>query len=153
MASEDDHLHLSCESSDSKEDKTLPENASKQYGLQSYQFEPYTAENRSTDDSSDQEETPVNCEHGSRLDCIEWWAFLLLLSLLLFSLSFFGEKYLGTYTYHPNHSNRVMYNSEWRQHLEMGEYTIDLFADISTWVACTETRSRSNNVWQGVYAQ
>ena len=22
--------------------------------------------------SSDQEETPVDCEHGSRLDCIEW---------------------------------------------------------------------------------
>ena len=37
MASEDDHLHLSCESSDSEEDKTLPENASKQYGLQPYQ--------------------------------------------------------------------------------------------------------------------
>ena len=72
MASEDDHLHLSCESTDSEEDKTLPENASKQCGLQPYQFEPYTAENRSTDDSSDQEETPVDCEHGSRLDCIEW---------------------------------------------------------------------------------
>ena len=39
MASEDDHLHLSCESSDSEEDKTLPENASKQYGLLPYQFE------------------------------------------------------------------------------------------------------------------
>ena len=37
--------------------------------------------------------------------------------------------------------------SEWRQHLEMGEYTIDSFADISTWEACTETRSRSN-VWK-----
>ena len=64
MASEDDHLHLSCKSSDFEEDKTLPENASKQYGLQPYQFEPYTAENGSTDDSSDQEETPVDCEHG-----------------------------------------------------------------------------------------
>ena len=68
MASEDDHLHLSCESSDFEENKTLPENASKQYGLQPYQFVPYAAENRSTDDSSDQ----VDCEHGSRLDCIEW---------------------------------------------------------------------------------
>ena len=29
MASEDDYLHLSCESSDSEEEKTLPENASK----------------------------------------------------------------------------------------------------------------------------
>ena len=27
--------------------------------------------------SSDEEETPVNCEHGNCLDCIEWWAFLL----------------------------------------------------------------------------
>ena len=72
MASEDDHLHLSCESSDFEEDKTLSENASKQHGLQPYQFETYTAENESTDDSSDQEEMPVDCEHGSRLDCIEW---------------------------------------------------------------------------------
>ena len=55
MASEDDHLHLSCESSDFEEDKTLPQNSSKQYGLQPYQFEPYTAENESTDDSSDQD--------------------------------------------------------------------------------------------------
>ena len=29
----------------------------------------------------------------------------------------------------------------------MGEYTIDLVADISTWEACTETRSRFN-VWK-----
>ena len=29
MEIEDDHLHLSCESSDSEEDKTRPENASK----------------------------------------------------------------------------------------------------------------------------
>jgi len=65
-------LHLSCESSDFEEDKTLPEDASKQYGLQPYQFEPYAAENRSTDDSSDQEETPVDYGHGSHLDCIEW---------------------------------------------------------------------------------
>ena len=72
MASEDDHLHLSSESSDSEEDKTLPENASKQYRLQPYQFEAYTAENRFTDDSNDQEEMPVDCEHGSRLDCIQW---------------------------------------------------------------------------------
>ena len=72
MASEDDHLHSSCESTDSEEDKTLPENASKQYGLQPCHLEPYTAENESADDSSDQEETPVDCEHGSRLDCIEW---------------------------------------------------------------------------------
>ena len=72
MASEDDHLHLSCESSDSEEDKTLPENASKHYGLQLYQSEPYTAENNSTDDSSDQENTPVDCEHGSHLHCMEW---------------------------------------------------------------------------------
>ena len=72
MASEDDHLNLSCESSDFEEDKTLSENFGKQYGLQLYQFELYTAENGSTDDSSDQEETPVDCEHGSRLDCIEW---------------------------------------------------------------------------------
>ena len=72
MASEDVHMHLSCESSDSEEDKTLPENASKQYGLQPYQFEPCTAENESTEDSSDQEETPEDCEHGSRLHCIEW---------------------------------------------------------------------------------
>ena len=72
MASKDDHLHLSCESSDSEEDKILPEIASKQYGLQPYQFEPYTAENESNDDSSDHKETPVDCEHGSRLDCIEW---------------------------------------------------------------------------------
>ena len=57
MASKDDHQHLSCD-----EDKTLPENASKQYeyGLQPYQFEPNTAENRSTGDSNDQEETPVD---------------------------------------------------------------------------------------------
>ena len=72
MANEDDHLHLSCESSDFEEEKRLPENARKQYGLQPCQFEPYTAENESTDDSSDQEEMPVDCEHGSRLDCIEW---------------------------------------------------------------------------------
>ena len=72
MASEDDHLNLSCESSDFEEDKTLSENFGKQYGLQLYQFELYTAENGSTDDSSDQEETPVDCAHGSRLDCIEW---------------------------------------------------------------------------------
>ena len=64
MASKDDHQLLSCESSDSEEDKTLPENAIKQYGQQPYHFEPNTAENRSTDDSSDQEETPVDCEHG-----------------------------------------------------------------------------------------
>ena len=57
---QDDHLHLSFESSDFVEDKTLPENASKQYGIQPFQFEPHTAENRS-DDSSDQEETPVDC--------------------------------------------------------------------------------------------
>ena len=69
MASEDDHLHLTCESVDFEEDKTLPENASKLYDLQ---FEPYTADNESTDGSSDQEETPVDCEHGSRLHCIEW---------------------------------------------------------------------------------
>ena len=31
---------------------------------------PHAAENRSTDNSSDQEETPVDCEHGSRLDWI-----------------------------------------------------------------------------------
>ena len=72
MASKDDHQLLSCESSDSEEDKTLPENAIKQYGQQPYHFEPNTAENRSTDDSSDQEETPVDCQHGSRLDCIKW---------------------------------------------------------------------------------
>ena len=72
MASEDDHLHLSCESSDSEEEKTLPENASKQYGLQPCQSEPYTAENSSTDDSSDQEETAVDCGHSSRSDCIQW---------------------------------------------------------------------------------
>ena len=60
MASEDDHLHLSCESHDSEEDKTLPENASIQHGLQPYQSEPNTAENRSTGDSNDQEETPVD---------------------------------------------------------------------------------------------
>ena len=77
MASEDDHLHLSCESSDSDEDKTLPENASKQYCLQQYQSERYAAENRSTNDSSDQEVTPVDCEHGSRLNSIESGAFLL----------------------------------------------------------------------------
>ena len=56
----------------SDEDKTLPENASKQYGLQQYQSEPHAAENRPTNDSSDQEKTPVDCEHGSRLNCIEW---------------------------------------------------------------------------------
>ena len=72
MASEDDHLHLFCESSDSEEDKTLPENASKQYGLQPCQIEPYTAENESADDSNDQEEAPVDCEHGNHLDCSEW---------------------------------------------------------------------------------
>ena len=66
MASEDDHLLLSCESSDFEENETLLENASKQYGLQPYRFVPYAAENRSSDDSSDQEETPVDCEHGSR---------------------------------------------------------------------------------------
>ena len=55
-----------------QKDKTLPENASKQYGLQTYQFEPYTAENESTDDSKDQKETPVDCEHGRHLHCIEW---------------------------------------------------------------------------------
>ena len=66
MASEDDHLHLPCESSEFEEDKTLPKNASKQYGLQPYPFNPY------------QEETQVDYEHGSHLDCIEWWAFLLL---------------------------------------------------------------------------
>ena len=51
--------------------------------------------------------------------------------------------------YHSNHSNRVIICSEWRQHLEMGEYTIDLFADISTWSVhgYSETRSRSN-VWK-----
>ena len=59
MASEDDHLNLSCESSDFEEDKTLPEDASKQktlpedaskqFGLRHpYRFEPYAAENRST---------------------------------------------------------------------------------------------------------
>ena len=47
MASEDDHLNLSCESSDFEEDKTLSENFGKQYGLQLYQFELYTAENGS----------------------------------------------------------------------------------------------------------
>ena len=72
MVSKDDLLHLFCESSDIEEDKTLPENASKQYGLQTYQFEPYTAENESTDDSKDQKETPVDCEHGRHLHCIEW---------------------------------------------------------------------------------
>ena len=101
------HLHLSCESSDSKDDKTLPENASKQCGLQSNQFEPYTAENRSTDDSSDYEETPVDCEHGSRLDCIECERFgccFLSSSFFLFFfsfsfLSFFtqAKKYAGTF--------------------------------------------------------
>ena len=75
MVSEDDQLHLSYESSDFEEDQTLPENASKQYGL----FEPYTAENRSTDDSSDQEETPVD--------------------ILLFSTLFFllFHSYLGAF--------------------------------------------------------
>ena len=72
MASEDDHLHLSCKSSDFEEDKTLPENASKQYGLQPYQFEPCKVENESTEDSSDQEETPMDLEYGSRLHCIQW---------------------------------------------------------------------------------
>ena len=62
MASEDDHLHLFYESSDFEEDITVPENASKQYGPQPYQFEPYTAGNRSTDDT---------CEHSSRLDCVK----------------------------------------------------------------------------------
>ena len=71
MASEDDHLLLSCESSDLEEDETPPEDANKQFGLQPYLFEPYAAENRSNEDSSDQEET-VDCEHSSRLDCIEW---------------------------------------------------------------------------------
>ena len=37
-----------------------------------YQFEPYTAENESIDDSSDHEEAPMDSEHGSRLHCIEW---------------------------------------------------------------------------------
>ena len=71
MASDDDDLHLSCESSDFEEDESLPKDASKELGLQPYQFEPYAAENRSTDDSSDQEEA-VDCENGSRLDCNEW---------------------------------------------------------------------------------
>ena len=47
--------------------------------------------------------------------------------------------------YHPNHSNRVIC-SEWRQHLEMGEYTIYFFADISTWKRA-RSRSRSN-IWK-----
>ena len=47
MASEDDHLNLSCESSDFEENKTLSENANKKYGLQPYQFELYTAEKES----------------------------------------------------------------------------------------------------------
>ena len=121
MASEDDHLHLSCESSDSDEDKTLPENASKQYGLQQYQSEPYTAENRSTNDSSGQKETPVDCEHGSRLDCIEWRAFLFLFFLPFFLFSLTGKiswdilNAFLCHKYHPNHSNRVIY-SERRQH-------------------------------------
>ena len=62
--------------------------------IQPYQFEPYAAENRSTDDSSDQEES-VDCEHGCRLDCIEepssgehfsFSTFLCLLFLLLLVL-------------------------------------------------------------------
>ena len=61
------------ESSDFEEDKTLPEDVSKQYGLQPYQFESYAAANRSTGDSTDQEETPVDCEHGSHLDCSNEW--------------------------------------------------------------------------------
>ena len=72
-----------------------------------------------------------------------------------FSLFFFTQGKISwdilnailCHRYHPNHSNRVIY-SEWRQHnLEMGEYTIDLFADISTWETCTETRFRSN-IWK-----
>ena len=47
MASEGDHLNLSCESSDFEENKTLSEKASKQYGPQPYLFELYTAENGS----------------------------------------------------------------------------------------------------------
>ena len=62
MASEDDHVHLSRESSNFEEDKTLLQNASKQYDPQPYQFEPCTAENRSTDNT---------CEHSSRLDCVK----------------------------------------------------------------------------------
>ena len=52
--------------------KKIKINASKQHGLQPYQFEQYTAENRSTDYISDQEETPVDCEHVSSSDCIQW---------------------------------------------------------------------------------
>ena len=37
-------LHLPWESSDFEEDKSLSEDASKQYGLQPYQFEPYAPE-------------------------------------------------------------------------------------------------------------
>ena len=89
MEREDDHLHLSCESSDSEEDKTLPENASKQYGLQPYQFEPHRAENRSADDSSVQEDAG-GLRTWQLLGLYRVVSSLLLLFLL-------REKYLGTF--------------------------------------------------------
>ena len=127
----------SIESSDFGEDKTLPEDASKQYGLQPYQFEPYAAENRSADYSTDQEETPVDCEHGVTWTVSNGEHFCCFLPRLFFffsPLSFFTQGNISwgilntilCHKYHPNHSNRVIC-SEGRQHLEMGEYTIDLF--------------------------
>ena len=120
MASEDDHLHLSCESSDSDEDKTLPENASKQYGLQHYQSEPYTAENRSTNDSSGQKETPVTANMAVAWIVLSGEHFCCcFLPFFLFSLT--GKiswdilNAFLCHKYHPNHSNRVIY-SERRKH-------------------------------------
>ena len=125
-----------------------------------YQFESYTTENRAMDDSSNQEETPVDCEHGSRLGCIEWWACLLFSTFFfLFSFFFFSQGKIFTGHFKRHFVPQISSQSLKQSHIlrttasfgNMGEntiYFIYFLADISSWETCTVTRNRSN-IWKG----
>ena len=126
MASEDDYLHLSCESSDSEEEKTLPENASKNMAYSRISLNHILRKTAllTIVVIRKRRRWTADIAVARTVSSGEYFCFLPSFFFFLLFSSFFTQGKISWDILNailcsniiPNHSDRVIY-SEWRQHL------------------------------------